>query len=178
MVRELGDAASQETPGTPQATARVVSHTATAHPAVLVDQGPRDQPPIETDTAVVVDHGSPLFAVPGLVLVAALAIFEAYHWLHLIPSGSARPTAILFLVGVVPVTVALTRRFDGPAPGVLCALARLAAVMVLLLGLAELVVRDVPLTRVVGVTAVVLAGTLLVLAVASEAGERRRSGNL
>jgi len=178
MVRQFGETTKAQVVDASQDPARGEPRPLSAHPAVLADRGPRDRPPADPDVAFLMDHGSPLFAVPCLVLIAALAIFEGYHWLHLIPNGSTRPTAILFLLGVVPATVALTRRLEGPASGALCGAARIGSVAVLLLGITELIVRDVPLTRAVGVTSLALAGVLLGLAVASEVGERRRTGSL
>ena len=124
------------------------------------------------------DDRPTVYSPPFLVLVAALAIFEGYHWLHLMPTGSDRATGALFLIGVVPVTIGLTRRLGGPAPRALSRTARIVSVAVLALGLAEATLGDVLVTRALGVASLTLAGVLLTLTVVVETAPRRRSAHL
>ena len=119
------------------------------------------------------DHGTaawtpPSFAAPALVLVAALAIIVGYHWLHLIPNGPLRPTSIPFALVVAPATFALTRHVDAWRWGPARMVARVTAVLVLVLGLFLAGDRTTPFSRVLGATSLVLALSLLVLVIASE----------
>jgi hypothetical protein len=45
----------------------------------------------------------------GLVLLTAAAVLEGYRWLQVIPSGRLHPSALVFVVLVVPATLFLTR---------------------------------------------------------------------
>jgi hypothetical protein len=138
--------------------------TLTAHPAVLADRGPRSRPTETPDESSGHESAEPLFAAPGLILFAAVAIFEGYRWLHLVPDGLLRPTSVAFTLSVVPVTVALTRHVDAPT----AAWARIAAVVILVLGLVVAIGHVTAISRVLGVTSLFLAGTLVFLVVASE----------
>jgi hypothetical protein len=115
-----------------------------------------------------------LFAAPALVLLAAVAIFEGYLWLHLIPGGSLRPSGLLFAVGIVPVTFALTRG-DPDHRSRLCRLTRLCATPIPLLGMAFLVSHATPCARLLGAASLALAVSTLALTAASEYGGTRRS---
>ena len=112
------------------------------------------------------------------MLVAALAIFEGYHWLHLMPSESGLPTEVLFLVGVVPVTTALTRHLRGSVPRALCLTARAISVALVALGLVEATVGGMLVTRALGLSSLMLAGVLLTLTAVVETAERRRTRHL
>jgi hypothetical protein len=138
--------------------------TLTAHPAVLAERGPRSRPTEAREEPCGDVSVEPLFAAPGLILVAAVAIFEGYHWLHLVPDGLLRPTSVAFTLSVVPATVALTRHVDAPA----VVWARIAAVAILVLGLVVAIGHVTAIGRVLGVTSLFLAGTLVFLVVASE----------
>ncbi len=120
----------------------------------------------------------PVFAPALLVLVAAVAIFEGYHWLHLIPGGSERPSEILFLMGIVPVTAVLTRRLEGPGPRALGWSARLLSAGLLLLGIAEATGGNGLIIRALGMSSLALAGVLVALVLVVETAPRRRAGHL
>lgn len=140
----------------------------TAHPTVLADSGPRVQPVVTQSSNPDHIRVAPQFAAPGLVLVAALAIYTGYHCLHLFPSGSSRLTALLFALFAAPGTLALTRHVDAPqVPGARI-VARISAGMGLILGLMVAVDHNSPFSRVLGVTSLVLAVALVSLAFASE----------
>lgn len=142
----------------------------TAHPTVLTDTVLRARPaasPVVDDGA----HG-PFFAAPALILVATLAIFEGYHWLHLFPGGSVRLSSLLVVVVVAPVTFALTRRLHTPRWAWARPVARASASAVLLLGLVATFGHATALSRVLGLTYLVLAASIVSLVIACE---RRRS---
>ena len=101
-----------------------------------------------------------------------MAIFEGYHWLHLFPNGSLRPTSLIFALLVVPATAALTRHADGRPEVWARGVALVAATMVLVLGLVVTLDRFAELSRVLGVISLVLAASLVFLVVASERGRR------
>ncbi len=123
-------------------------------------------------------HGkSARFAVPATVLLAALAIFEGYRWLHLIPDGSLRPTAVLFLAGVVPATVHLTHRIDCPLGAPLRRGACGLAALVLVLGVVALAAPELLFLQAVGCLTLALAAVLVVQAVAAESHARRSGTN-
>jgi len=172
MVRQLGEAVDLIV-GSPRGTRYGDSHPTYQRSRTVVDDRSVDHPADVTRS-----DRPPAFVQPVLVLVAALAIFEGYHWLNLIPTGSPRPTEVIFLAAVVPLTTGLTRRLEGAAPRSLCLTARLASVVLLFLGIPELIVSDVVLTRALGVTSLLLAGVLVALAVVAETAERRGTGNL
>ncbi|HEY4929418.1 MAG TPA: hypothetical protein VIH95_09745 [Acidimicrobiales bacterium] len=136
----------------------------TSHPAMLADRGPRSRPTETRDESSGRLSVERPFAAPGLILVAAVAIFEGYRWLHLVPDGLLRPTSVAFTLSVVPVTVALTRHVDAPT----AAWARITAVVVLVLSLVVAIGHVTAISRVLGVTSLFLAGTLVFLVVASE----------
>jgi len=121
--------------------------------------------------------GTPVFAAPGLVLVATLAIFEGYHWLHLIPDGPVRPTAVVLALVVVPATFALTQRISGPGTGLVRLLARGCAVLLPMLWVVLLFVHDDLVSGMLGVVSLALALSLVALAVLSEVAEHRATGN-
>ena len=100
--------------------------------------------------------------------MAALAIFSGYHWLHLFPNGTSRPTALLFALVAVPATFALTRRVDAPQVPRARIVARVCAGIGLILSLVDAVDHRSPFSWVLGVTSLVLAIALVSLAFASE----------
>ena len=118
------------------------------------------------------DHGTaawtpPSFAAPALALVASLATILGYHCLHLIPNGPLWPTSIPFALVVTPATFALTRHVDAwwrPARMV----ARVTAVLVLVLGLFLAGDHTTLFSQVLGATSLALALSLMVLVIASE----------
>jgi hypothetical protein len=118
------------------------------------------------------DPGLPLFAAPGLVLLAALAIFAGYRWLNLFPNRSLQPTSLLFALAVAPATFALTRHVHAPQVPGTRVVARACAGTVLVLGLTVAVDHIALLSRVLGVTSLVLAVALVSLVVASERHRR------
>jgi len=139
--------------------------------AVPSDSGPRARPAARARIADR-DPGLPLFAAPGLVLLAALAIFAGYRWLNLFPNGSLRPTSLLFALAVAPATFALTRHVHAPQVPGARVVARACAGTVLVLGLTVAVDHIALLSRVLGVTSLVLAVALVSLVVASERHRR------
>jgi hypothetical protein len=52
---------------------------------------------------------APQLVTAGLVLLTAAAILEGYRWLQVIPSGRLHPSALVFAVVMVPITLFLTR---------------------------------------------------------------------
>ncbi len=52
---------------------------------------------------------APQLVTAGLVLLTAAGVLEGYRWLQVIPSGRLHPSALLFVVLVVPTTLFLTR---------------------------------------------------------------------
>lgn len=140
----------------------------TAQPTVQADGGP-SVPLAATLTSHSDDRQvAPRLAAPGLVLVAAFAIIAGYHWLHLFPNGSTRPAALLFALLAAPATFALTRHVDAPrVPGARI-VARVCAVIGLVLGFVEAVDHNSPCSWLLGVTSLVLAMALVCLAFASE----------
>ena len=118
------------------------------------------------------DQGNPLFTVPALVLLAALAIFEGYRCLQIIPGGSLRPPGLVFALAVVPATLGLTRH---TAPGRAAALRWLAlgcSAAVPLLSLIVLIGHSTAWARVLGVASLGLAASLLALAALCERSDR------
>jgi hypothetical protein len=145
--------------------------TETTHPPAFVDCPPRTLPPAARSR--IPDHHpvTPPYAVPGLVLLAASAIYTEYHWLHLFPDGSFRPIALFFALGAAPATWALTRHVDAPQVPRAKTLARAGAGIEFLLALIVAANHDSPLSRVLGVASLGLAVSLVTLAFGSE---RRR----
>jgi len=120
------------------------------------------------------DLGTPMFAAPALMVVAAVAILQGYYWLHLFPEPSFRSTSsMLFVVCVVPATVLLTRHVHGPRWIPAGRVARAAAMVVLVLGSVAAFHHTPMLDRVLGVVSLVLAASLVSLVAASE--RRRQS---
>ena len=142
-----------------------------AQPFLLADlpsrQAPTAAPSLDPDHR----PGAPWFATPGLVLVAAFAIFTGYDWLHLFQGTSFRPTGLLFAVCVAPITFALSRHLDTPRIPRARIVARISADVVLVLGLMVVIDQNSPLRRALGVASLVLAISLVALAFASK---RRR----
>ena len=125
-------------------------------------------PSTGTDTA-------PPFTVPGMVLLAALSIFEGYRWLRIIPGGSLRPSGLFFAVAVVPATWWLTRNPVGRRAVVLRRLALAAACSMPALGVLVLAGVGPAAHRGLGAASLLLAVTMLALAGTSERGERSAS---
>ena len=113
------------------------------------------------------NSGVDLFATPGLVLVGAFAIFEGYQWLQF-PSGPLWPVSLLIALAVVPATFSLTHAAAVPNWSWVRRVARASAMFVLVLGIVVTIDRALPLTRALGVFSLVLSGSVLSLAVASE----------
>ena len=128
-----------------------------------------------SDDASSSDAGYPLYAVPGMVLLAAVAIFVGYRCLQVIPGGSIRPSVLVFAVCAAPATVALTRHGAAGRSRFLrrCALALAAAVP--LLGVILLLDRGLGWARVLGAASLLLAASLLALAAMSERRDRTAS---
>jgi len=167
MDLHLSEATHSGTAGLRHGHARA-EPSLTAQPTVQADGGP----PVPLVSALTShsDHrqAAPRLAAPGLVLVAAFAIFAGYHWLHLFPNGSTRPTALLFALFAAPATFVLTRHVDAPqVPGARI-VARVCAVIGLVLGFVEAVDHNSPSCWLLGVTSLVLAMALVCLAFASE----------
>jgi hypothetical protein len=121
--------------------------------------------------------GTPVFAAPGLVLLATIAIFEGYHWLHLIPNGPVRPTAVVLAVLVAPASFGLTRRISGPGTGSVRIIARTCAVLVPALWVVLLLVHATALAGILGTVSLALALALVALAVLSEISGHRYTVN-
>jgi hypothetical protein len=137
------------------------------------DRAPRGHSPTVVDPA---GTGTPAFAAPGLVLLAAVAVYAGYHWLRLIPSGAPRPTAIVLTVAVVPATYALTRHLSGRATGRVRSVARSCAVLLPALWIVLLVVHRGVVADVLGVVSLALALSSVALAGLAETGDHRRTG--
>jgi hypothetical protein len=119
---------------------------------------------------------TPLFAAPGLVLLAIAAIAAGYHWLRLIPAGAPRPIAVLLVVVVVPAAFGLTRRVSGPATGWICTVARSCAVLLPCLWTMLHISRSVVAADLLGAVCLALALSLVALAVLSEVAEHQPTG--
>ena len=119
--------------------------------------------------------GTPVFAAPGLVLLATVAIYEGYNWLRLIPDGATRPTTVVLAAVVVPATYRLTRSVSGPATGRIRHVARGCAVLVPALWVLLLLVHSVVVADLLGAVSLALALALVALAVLSEVGEHQRT---
>ena len=115
-------------------------------------------------------EGRPAFAVPGMVLLAALSVFQGYQWLQIIPGGSLRPAQILFAVAVAPLTVWLTRRVTSRRTRVLKRAALVWSVAVTVLSVVAVAGSGTLWPRMLGVVSLLLAVSLLVLAAVSELG--------
>ena len=138
------------------------------HPAVLADERPRarraDGP---TD---VEEHRepAPMFAAPLLILVAATAIFEGYHWLQPFPKESLRPASLIFALLVAPATFALTRHMSVPRIPWVRQVARISSTALPVLAVVLAVHQATAVSRVLGVASLVLAASLVTLVVDSE----------
>ena len=56
-----------------------------------------------------------LFRAPGLAVLAACSVLEAYRWFGVIPNSASRPWAVAFAVVAVVAALALTRTTPGVA---------------------------------------------------------------
>jgi len=110
----------------------------------------------------------PLLTVPGLVMLATVAIFEGYQWLHLIPGESLHPSGLLFAVVSLPATYWLTRCGNPGHTVVLRRTTRACAAAIPVLGLIVLIGYPTPWARALGLVPLALAASALGLAVASE----------
>ena len=137
---------------------------------------PGEASPDDVVGATHAEYGTPLFAAPGLVLLATLTICAGYHWLRLIPTSAPRPMAVALAVVVVPATYLLTRHVSGPGTERVRTVARGCADLLPALWVVLLVVHDVDVADVLGVVSLVLALSLVVLAVLSEVGEHLHTG--
>jgi len=121
------------------------------------------------------DPDAPRFAVPALVLLAAVAIFEGYQWLQIIPGGSLRPSGFLFAVAVVPATWLLTRWGTGRRVVLLRRVALAGAAAVPVVGILVLAGHDPGLHRCLGAASLLVAVAVLAIAAASERGDHSAS---
>jgi hypothetical protein len=117
----------------------------------------------------------PPFAVPGLVLLAAVAIIEGYQWLRIIPGGSLRPSGLLFAVAVVPATWWLTGHGIGRWMAPLRRVALAGAGAVPVLGLFVLAGHGTALHQCLGAASLLLAVAVLAIAAVSERGDHSAS---
>ena len=117
------------------------------------------------------DAGPP-FATPGAVLLAAAAILEGYRWLQIIPDGSLRPSGPLFVVAALPATYVLTRHVTSGWAGGLRRVAIGCAAIVPLLGVAVVTGHASGWGHALGITSLLLALSILMLAVVSEWRDR------
>ncbi len=101
------------------------------------------------------------------MLLAAVAVFEGYRWLHLIPGGSLRPPGLFVAVACLPATVWLSRCLAPARAGTARVLACSAAAVLPVLGTAALASGSAWWCRALGATSLVLAASLLALAVLS-----------
>ncbi len=145
-------------------------------PACALAPAPRSVAPGHDAVARVVpvgrSAGSPLFAVPGLVLLAALSIYEGYHWLQIIPSGSLHQSGLLFAVVAVPATYGLTRDLTAGLVGFLRHLALVTSTAVPLLAGVVVVGHGAGWARVLGVASLLLAASVIALAAVTERDRR------
>jgi hypothetical protein len=137
---------------------------------------PRVRHTDDTPGAALAGSGTPPFAAPGLVLLAALAIYEGYHWLNLIPNVPVRPTAVVLALVIVPATYGLTRRVTGPGTPVLRIVARSCADLLPIVWIVSLIVHDTVVSGLLGGISLILAIALVALAAVSEIDEHRRAG--
>ena len=103
------------------------------------------------------------FAVPGMVLLAAIAIYEGYDWLQVFPTGSHRPSEYLIGIAAAPGAYWLTRSVATGRVAARCRNVLVGAAVVVACagggwGLA------------LGVAWLVLAASILVLSYLSERG--------
>lgn len=166
----FGDATGSGTLRARRAYGPTVPHL-TAHPAVLADERPRARAVDGSTDAEEHRERTPLFAAPFLILVAAMAIFEGYHWLQLFPKESLRPTSLIFALLVAPATFALTRHLPAPRLPWARRVARASSTVLPILAVVLAVQQVTAVSRVLGVASLVLALSLVVLVVDSE---RRR----
>lgn len=123
---------------------------------------------VRQDTLTEFEAGAASFATPGLVLVGAIGIFEGYQWLHLFPSGPLWPVSLLIALVVAPATFALTHFASAPRWLWLRRLARASALFVLVLGIVVAIAHPMLVGRALGIISLVLSGSVLSLAAASE----------
>jgi hypothetical protein len=166
-VRHGGDLVADWSPADGDGTTELRRRSTAGGPA----RGPSAP---DTNTRRVVTT-TPVFAAPGLVLLATIAIYEGYHWLRLIPNGAWRPTGLVLVVVVVPATYALTRRVAGAGTGCLRTAARAGAVLLPALWILLLTVHSDVVGDVLGTVSLALALALVALAVLAEAGGRQRA---
>jgi len=139
-----------------------------AHPDVAPGRVPATRAP-----AADAVPGSPSYAVPGMVLLAALAIYEGYHRLKIIPGGSARPSGLAFAVVVAPATYVLTRHLVGGPARLLRRLSLGTAVAVPVLALAVMLGAGGTGDRALGLVSLLFAVSVLAQAATTErAGHR------
>lgn len=119
--------------------------------------------------------GAPPFAVPGMVLLAAVAIFEGYQWLQIIPGGSLHLSGLLFALAAVPATWWLTRHGDGRRVGLLRRVAVAGATAVPLFGVLVLLGWGAGASKALGAASLLVAVAVLAIAAASERGDRSAS---
>jgi len=154
------------------ASERGVTAVASARTRFPVPIGSRPVPP-EPDPH---RPGHPVgpFATPGLVLLAAVAVLEGYLWLHIIPVGPLRPSGLLFAVAVLPAAYGLTRVGPVERTTWLRRVIVLDAGAALVLGPVAVVGRSGTAARAFGVTSLVLAATVIALAVLAERSRAHR----
>jgi len=120
-------------------------------------------------------HARPTFAVPGLVLLAALAIHEGYTELRIMSDGWHRISGTAFALLAVPAAYALTRGLTTGTAARLRAPVMICAAAVPVLAAAGLTGHGAGWGRILGVVSLVLAVLVLVLAVVAERDRRASS---
>jgi hypothetical protein len=114
-----------------------------------------------------------LLLAPGLALLAAASVLEAYRWFGIVADGASRPVAVAFVVLALATALALTRA------GGRGARTTVGRTVVAAAGIVSLATAWVPWDHggwaraTVGVADLLLAATALVALVVGERSRRR-----
>ncbi len=114
-----------------------------------------------------------LLRAPGLALLAAACVLEAYRWFGIVADDAARPVAVASVVLAVATALALTRPV-GPGPRTTISRTVVTAAGTVSLATAWVLWDDGGWARAtVGVADLLLASTALVALVVGERSRRR-----
>lgn len=111
-------------------------------------------------------------SAPALALLAAVAIFEGYRWLHLVPGRLSVSDTLLLAAVDVAIAFGLTSAAVWTHEGAVRRAARLGSCAFVGAALVVRVLEGPPTDRLLGTTSLVLA--VAALCVAVPAGKRRR----